>query len=441
TGAKQAPNVILFVADDMGWADVGYHSDHILTPNIDSLAADGVLLNHFYAQPVCSPSRGALLTAVHPIHLGFQNSIIYNKSPYGLPLDRKIWPQYLKQLYNYSTHIVGKWHQGFARKEYTPTYRGFDSHVGFWTMGVGYYNHRNCFTGDNCGLDFRHNMDIITNASDIYSTHYFTDRCLNIIDQHNTSQPLFLYVPYQAVQAAVVPIRDRLDLFPHIRSPERRELAAIAYSMDESIGTVMEALHSKRMLDNSIVIFISDNGGHPSENGHLAPGPSKNPKANDAQNLPLRGGKFLLYEGGIRVPALVWSPLLNKSGYVSQALIHISDLLPTVLDAIVGTGIDDQDYIYGVSQWKVLSNNERPVRWEIQHNVDPISNSSAIRWYDWKLIQTRKHIGPSFADYMPSPIDIGPHLRTNIQNNDRLNSKTYRILRQMNRRPDYNVLT
>ncbi|CAG2105018.1 unnamed protein product, partial [Medioppia subpectinata] len=443
----------------MGWADVGYHSDHILTPNIDSLAADGVLLNHFYAHTVCSPSRGALLTAVHPIHLGFQNSIIHNKSPYGLPLDRKIWPQYLKQRYNYSTHIVGKWHQGFARKEYTPTYRGFDSHVGFWTMGIGYYDHRNCFKGDECGLDFRHNMDMITNASDIYSTHYFTDRCLNIIglfaikndnivpfiiyyfsDQHNTSQPLFLYVPYQAVQASLVPIRDRLDLFPYIRSPERRELAAIAYSMDESIGTAMEALHSKHMLDNSIVIFFSDNGGHPVENSNRAPGPTNGPKENGAQNRPLRGGKYLFYEGGIRVPALVWSPLLNKSGYVSQALVHISDLLPTVLDAIDGTAIDDQAHIYGVSQWKVLSNNERPVRWEIQHNVDPITNTSAIRWYDWKLIKTSKHYGPSFADYTPSPIDIGPHLRTNIQNNDRLNSKTYRILRQMNRRPDYNVL-
>ncbi|CAG2119871.1 unnamed protein product, partial [Medioppia subpectinata] len=106
TGAKRAPNVILFVADDMGWADVGYHSDHILTPNIDSLAADGVLLNHFYAQPICSPSRGALLTAVHPIHLGLQNSIIYTQSPTGLPLERNIWPQYLKQRDNYATHIV-----------------------------------------------------------------------------------------------------------------------------------------------------------------------------------------------------------------------------------------------------------------------------------------------------------------------------------------------
>ncbi|CAG2101580.1 unnamed protein product [Medioppia subpectinata] len=328
----------------MGWADVGYHSDHILTPNIDSLAADGVVLNHFYAQPICSPSRGALLTAVHPIHLGLQNAIIYTESPTGLPLERNIWPQYLKQRDNYATHIVGKWHQGFARREYTPTYRGFDSHVGFWSMAIGYYDHQNCQSGGNCGLDFHHNMDVITNASDIYSTRYFTDRCVHIIDQHNTSQPLFLYVPYQAVQTPFVPIRERMDLFPYIRSPERRVLAAMAYSMDESIGTIMEALHSKHMLDNSIVIFISDNGGHPFEHNKWTRSATSGPRANDGQNRPLRGGKFLLYEGGIRVPALVWSPLLNKSGYVSQALVHITDLLPTVLEAIDGTRLNDDDH-------------------------------------------------------------------------------------------------
>ncbi|CAG2114127.1 unnamed protein product, partial [Medioppia subpectinata] len=307
-------------------------------------------------------------------------------------------------------------------------------------MAIGYYDHQNCQSWGTCGLDFRHNMDVITNASDIYSTRYFTDRCVHIIDQHNTSQPLFLYVPYQAVQVPFVPIRERMDLFPYIRSPERRVLAAMAYSMDESIGTIMEALHSKHMLDNSIVIFISDNGGHPFEHNKWTRSATSGPRANDGQNRPLRGGKFLLYEGGIRVPALVWSPLLNKSGYVSQALVHITDLLPTVLEAIDGTRLNDDDH-QSVSQWKVLSNNERPVRWEIQHNVDTIENSSAIRWHDWKLIQTRKPFGQSPADYNHFPIDIGPHSRQTLQHNDRLNSKTYRILRQMNRRPDYTVLS
>ncbi|CAG2174271.1 unnamed protein product [Oppiella nova] len=174
------PNVILLVADDMGWADVGYHSDHVLTPNIDTLAADGIVLNQYYTQPLCSPSRGALLTGVHPIHTGLQNSVLMDWAPTGLPLQYKLWPQYLKQ-FDYSTHIVGKWHLGFAKAEYTPTYRGFDSHIGFWSAGQYYYNHTNCYNPASCGLDFRHGLELLTNATGVYSTQLFTDRCVHII--------------------------------------------------------------------------------------------------------------------------------------------------------------------------------------------------------------------------------------------------------------------
>ena len=103
---KQLPNVIIFIADDMGWADVGYHSDHVLTPNIDTLAADGIVLNQFYTQPLCTPSRGALLTGIHPMHTGLQHFVLHMQSPTGLPLDLTLWPQYLKQ-FNYATHMVG----------------------------------------------------------------------------------------------------------------------------------------------------------------------------------------------------------------------------------------------------------------------------------------------------------------------------------------------
>ncbi|CAG2122493.1 unnamed protein product, partial [Medioppia subpectinata] len=120
------------------------------------------------------------MTGVHPIHTGLQNLVLISASPTGLPLDFKLWPQYLKQRHNYATHIVGKWHLGFARKEYTPTYRGFDSHVGYWGGSEYYYNHTHCDINGHCGHDFRHNMDIITNGSGVYSTDYFTDRCLHI---------------------------------------------------------------------------------------------------------------------------------------------------------------------------------------------------------------------------------------------------------------------
>ncbi|CAG2174489.1 unnamed protein product, partial [Oppiella nova] len=248
----------------MGWADVGYHSDHVLTPNIDTLAADGIVLNHYYTHPVSCPSRAALLTGVHPIHTGLQNFVIINQSPTGLPLHYKLLPQYLKQ-HNYATHIVGKWHLGYARREFTPTYRGFDSHVGFWGYNKQYFNHTACDTWpDECGLDSRHNMTFTTDGTGVYSTHYFTDRCLHIIDGHNsTYQPLFLYMPYQALHAArakhTVAPQNYIDMFAYIESDKRRRLAAMAYSVDESVGLIVDRLHSKGMLDNSIIVFASDN--------------------------------------------------------------------------------------------------------------------------------------------------------------------------------------
>ncbi|CAG2172948.1 unnamed protein product, partial [Oppiella nova] len=162
---------------------------------IDTLAADGIVLNQYYSHTTASTSRTSLLTGVHPIHTGLQNRFIMNHSPAGAPLHYKLWPQYLKQ-YNYSTHMVGKWGLGFARREYTPTYRGFDSFVGFWTHSKCNYNHTSCETYRHlvCGDDSRHNTDFTANGTGVYSTHHFTDLSLHLIDTHNTAQPLFLYV-------------------------------------------------------------------------------------------------------------------------------------------------------------------------------------------------------------------------------------------------------
>lgn len=264
--SSKPPNVILFVADDLGWDDVGFHGSlQVATPNIDSLAADGVILNAIYASPVCSPSRGAILTGVHPIHAATQNYVILTAAPWGLPLKFKLLPQYLKS-YNYSTHLVGKWHLGFFQKEFTPTYRGFDSHVGFWSGSGDYFDHTALADQSYWGIDFRHNLQLITNASAIYSTHYFTSRAVHLIENHNKSQPLFLQMSYQNVHCAngyeriQAPIQ-YIEKFHYIESMDRRKFAANIYTMDESIGLIIDKLSANNMLDNSIILFISDNGG------------------------------------------------------------------------------------------------------------------------------------------------------------------------------------
>ncbi|CAG2162866.1 unnamed protein product [Oppiella nova] len=440
------PNIIILVADDLGWGDVGYHSDQMLTPNIDTLAANGILLNNYYTSPVCSPSRGALLTSVHPIHSGLQNYVILTASPWGMPLDIKTLPQYLKS-YDYSTHAIGKWHLGFYRHEFTPTYRGFDSHVGYWSGSGDYYDHTALEDRHFWGLDFRHNMDLITNATGIYSTNYFTDRCLQVISDHNTSQPLFLYVAYQAVHGAnnyarLQAPQKYIDMFTHIKSMDRRIFAAMAYAMDESIGQVVRALNDRQMLANSIVVFVSDNGG-----------PASGFTGNAASNWPLRGVKATLWEGGIRVPAFIWSPLLNKTGYVSQALIHVSDVMPTILEAIGAHDLENRSQnkttktpIYGQSQWKTLSYDRPSPRSELVHNVDPIWNVSAIRSGDWKLIQGL--VFPDWSEWYPPfggvpDLDNDGTYHSNFQslrNLHRFSCLSYQVLKDMDRHPDYDIL-
>ncbi|XP_054165755.1 arylsulfatase B-like [Oppia nitens] len=456
--SKQLPNIVLILTDDYGWADVGYHSDHMRTPNIDTLAADGIVLNRYYTLPLCTPSRAALLTGIHPIHTGLQSLVIDGRQPIGLPLNVQLWPQYLKP-YNYSTHIVGKWHLGFYKHDYTPTYRGFDTHLGYWNGGEDYFTHQACETSwttgtgmllDNnnnndtvCGLDFRHNMDVIggDDISGNYSTTVYANRCLDIIDKHDTRQPLFLYMAHQAVHSAdvsnVLEAPDKyVDMFANIRNKRRSTLAAMAYAMDESVGTLVDRLYSRGMLDNTVLVFLSDNGGQP--NGVFS---------NEAYNTPLRGVKAHLWEGGIRVPAFIWSPLLNTSGYVSDELIHVTDILPTVLEAI-GANIEGQNNIYGVSQWKTLTNRETSRRHEIIHNIDPILNQSAIVRNNWKLIQGFIPNGNDW--YIPSTSAAADddnqqqqqqqYANWDLKITDRLNSSAYKVLQQMHRQPNYDML-
>lgn len=378
TYATKSPYLVIFVADDLGWYDVSYHgSQQILTPNIDSLASQSVVLDNYYTSPLCTPSRAALLTGVHPVNASLQHGVILSAEARGLPLNLKILPQYLSSK-GYKSHLIGKWHLGFCRSEFTPTRRGFDSHFGFWTGKIGYYDHAN---GDNCeepGLDFWDDMELARNVTGIYTTDLFTERAVKIINEHDENIPLFLMVSYQSVHTGnmLTPLEAPDELvkeFSFIQNEKRRIFAAMLLSMDQSIGKIMNSLKSKNLLDNSLVIFMSDNGAavQGMEEGSFG------------SNFPLRGSKFSLWDGGMRVPAFIWSP--NLKPRVSMELFHVTDWLPTILS---GLGIDfDQEKIGGVSQWEMLFNGKQSARTEILHNIDPISNASALRVGRFKLVQ------------------------------------------------------
>ncbi|CAG9762955.1 unnamed protein product [Ceutorhynchus assimilis] len=379
-GNRKKPNIIMILADDLGFNDVSFHgSDEIATPNIDALAYNGVILNNHYTQAMCTPSRAALLTGKYPIRLGMQHLVILEPEPSGLPLNETLLPQYLKKQ-GYVTRAVGKWHLGFFKNEYTPVYRGFDSHYGYYQGFIDYYDHINkaSQTGEY-GYDFHRNLTVDWDAKGKYTTTLLTEEAVKLIEQHNTENPMFLYLSHLAPHAGndwnpLEAPDEEIAKFAHIRDPERRIYAAIVSLLDKSVGEVVKALRNRDMLENSIIVFISDNGA-PTDGQH----------ANHGSNYPLRGIKQTVFEGAHRNVAVMWSPLIKNLKRVSNNLMHITDWLPTLISA---AGLDTKlpSNLDGLDQWKSISEGQESPRSEILYNIDEVFNFGAYRQGIWKYL-------------------------------------------------------
>lgn len=351
------------MGDDIGHHDIGYHgSADAITPNMDTLAADGIILNSYYTSPLCSPSRTAFLSGVHPIRSGEQHYVIENGEPRGFSLDYQLLPQHLKNLANYSTHLIGKWNLGFYRQLYTPLYRGFDTFFGYYGSKIDYFSHQSEFN-DMIGLDFRYNSVPARNSKG-YSTHLFTERAIQLIQGHNEShQPLYLHVAYQNTHCANSnePLQapdEYVRKFDFLPTRQRQVYAANLFTMDESIGLIFKALHQADLLSNTIILFASDNGA-----GDRGVFP------NAGSNWPLRGVKGTLWEGSLRVPAFVWSPLLNQSSSANifPGLFHVTDWVATLTEAVhehirvnetadttARPEVQPDEYVSGRSQWQSI---------------------------------------------------------------------------------------
>lgn len=231
--------------------------------------------------------------------------------------------------FSYTNHIVGKWHLGSFKKEYTPTYRGFDSHLGFWTGHQDYFDHTNGESG-TWGFDMRRNMTSAFDLHGKYATHVISQESVRIVENHDTKSPLFLYVAHAAVHSGNTedPLRapsETIAKMGHIHDFNRRRFAAMVSEMDDSVGKLVKALKKKNMLENTIIVFSTDNGG-PAEGFNL----------NAASNWPLKGVKNTPWEGGLRGAGFVWSPLIKNPKRVSNQMIQIADWLPTLLSAAGG---------------------------------------------------------------------------------------------------------
>ncbi len=363
--AQSKPNVILIVADDLGWNDVGYHGSEVQTPTIDRLAKEGAELNRFYAHPTCSPSRSALMTGKAPIRLGILSPLAKNNR-LGLPLSEKTMAEYFR-INGYQTSLVGKWHLGRFKREHWPTNRGFDHFYGYLTGGIGHFDHIH-----GGGVDWQRNGKTVREEG--YSTHLLTDEAVHLIESRDTNQPFFLELCFAAPHMPNEAPDSTIGRYQYVADKNRQLHAAMVTEMDRGIQRIYTTLVKEGILENTIIWFLSDNGGEcaaaypESTRKRIAkftalwgtPLPIQaleftrdNITNSASDNTPFRAGKGSAYEGGVRVPAFIYAPRFLKSQKIDQR-ITVNDVLPS-LAAAVGFENFDATHLDGVNRWTFLT--------------------------------------------------------------------------------------
>ncbi len=370
--AQKKPNIIFIMVDDMGYADLGCYGSKInKTPFIDQMAKDGVRLNQSYsAAPVCTPSRTAFMTGRYPARttVGLYEPLNWSHSDslVGLSSATTSLPTLIKNA-GYTTHLIGKWHLGFIPK-FSPRANGFDSFFGYHGGGVDYISH----TDPDGNLDLYENETQVNQKG--YSTDLFAERAVSIIQQKH-KQPYFLSVqfnaphwPWQAPGAAVYPLGDK-----QAKQGGSIEIyKAMIESLDIAVGKILAAVKSSGQAGNTLIVFTSDNGGE---------------KFSDMGGFKEK--KFVLWEGGIREPAIVVWPKKIKAGTISdQPTIHM-DFTTTFL-AVAG-GIQDPAYpMDGINLLPLLKENKTPIARTFYWRVFQRNQQKAIRSGDWKYLLTEK---------------------------------------------------
>ena len=316
------PNVLLIVADDLGYHDLGFQgSKEITTPHLDKLAAQSlVCTNGYVSHPFCSPTRAGIMTGRYQQRFGHENNPAWlpQDTVAGLPLTETTFPQLMRKA-GYTTGAVGKWHLG-AHPQFHPNERGFDEYFG--ALGGGHQY----FPGDKGGVEYT--IPLNRNGKDEAQTKYLTeqfgDEASSFIGRHaSESKPWMLYLAFNAPHTPLQAPQKWLDKYSQITDKNRQTYAAMVSAMDEAIGAVLTQLDTTRQRDNTLIYFVSDNGG---------PNLQAKSGSNFTSNAPLRGAKGMIYEGGMRVPFLVSWPAKIKPGKYDQPVIAL-DFLPTSLAA------------------------------------------------------------------------------------------------------------
>lgn len=383
------PNVVIILADDLGYADLGVQgSTDIPTPNIDRIAHEGARFTSAYSvSPLCSPSRAGLLTGRYPERWGHE----FNPGPenqsrdFGIPANVPTLAELLRNE-GYATGLFGKWHLGYS-EEHMPLARGFDEFFGFVGATHPYRPKLIQFKGALMRANGRA-------REHTYLTDAITRESVDFIRRHQAS-PFFLFVPYSAVHAPLEPDPKRLQRLAAIADPDRRAYAATLVAMDDGVGQILEALSAQSVADRTIVLFMNDNGGAT--------------MSVKSSNGPLSGLKGLVNEGGVRVPMLMRWPKHVAPASVIDAPVTSLDVVPTVLAAVGAKPAASSDGVSMAPLWECPCEtpDARRFFWRL-------GDMSATRDGDWKLVQ-----------YAGEPVrlydllhDVGEHVNVAAQHAD-----------------------
>lgn len=394
------PNVILIVADDLGWADVGYHNDEMRTPNLDRLAQEGVNLDTHYVMPQCTPTRVALMTGRYPSRFGTHCQQASNEQafPFGTPTLASV----LKAA-GYDTALMGKWHLGSLPK-WGPRHYGFDHTYGSFAGAVGMYDHRYRLNNPQYAQTWHRNGEFIEEVG--HATDLTVAEAIRWLDQPR-DQPFFLYLPFHAVHTPITEEPRWLAMNRHIEHTDRMVYAAAVSHMDDAIGRIVAALDRLKLRDNTLIVFTSDNGAQVNHGGNAYPPPD--PKlTNFSSNKPLRGQKTQVYEGGVRVPALVSWPAALKAKTVHEPL-HAVDWLPTIAK-LCGASLppdisfDGRD-VAAALRGEATDLSQRELYWVWGANSQRI----ALRDGPWKLLRPAPN-----ADFQLYNLQDDPYEQSNL---------------------------
>ncbi len=395
----KGPNIVILLADDLGWTDVSFHGGNIATPNIDRIAAEGAELSRYYVAPVCSPTRAGLMTGRYPIRFGAMRAVYPPWRKGGMDTSEWTIADVLAEAGYKHRGIFGKWHLGHFEKKYHPLRRGFTEFYGHYNGAIDYFTHER--EGE---VDWHQGFEPSNDPG--YATDLIADAATRFIREHAADpEPFLCYVPfnaphspYQAKEedlpnyANLPPARgyfqafedENMDSSHEARHRNRRILGAMMHSLDQGIGRILDAIDETEIADNTLVLFSSDNGG----------------VRGVGENTPLRGGKATLFEGGIRVAAAVrWASVIPAGQRINVPLANI-DILPTLM-RVAGVERYTGKPLDGLDVFDVLTGRQPELDRELFNYIGQEGADQEYVSYmtnEWKMLVYGPDVRDSGAD-------------------------------------------